>query len=155
MATKKKTATKKNEVTHQEPIVVRVQRTVRSKAENEDAKENTGVDQVNPGQDGVAEEPGTTDVDLDTIEVRPFITEPAKVSYEYGISRSLNFQTVTLGVTVEIPCYKEEVEDAIEEAKQICVRRLKKENNTLTAVLDKLVELRNKGEQKLVQQGLG
>ena len=147
-------AKKKTSTVIEKPVVVRVQRTVRTKASYEDANEKSGVDQVNSGNGDLSDDPGATETDLDTIEIRPFVTDPAQVSYNYGISRSVNFQTVSLGVTVTLPCYREEVEDAIEEAKQICVRRLKKENGTITVVLDKLVELRTKAEQGLARQGI-
>ena len=150
-----KTSKTDKKQTIEEPVVIRVQRTVRRKPNGQDADEKSGVDQIGSKQGALNETPGTTDVDLDTIEIRPFVTEPAKVTYDYGVSRSLNFQTVHIGVKVTLPCYVEEVDEALEEAKQICIRRLKSEQKTVTAVLDKLVEMRTHGEQKLAQQGLG
>jgi len=147
IAKKKSVATKR---VIEEPVTVRVLRTVRSKANREPAETQANVDTENPGDSG---KPGD-EVDLDTIEIRRFVTEPAKVSYNYGFSRSVHFQTVSIGVTVTIPCYKEEIDEAIDEAKQICIGRLKDANKQATGVLDRLIDDRIKKDQELNGRGV-
>lgn len=139
----KKSSDKQNEVIL-EPVVVRVQRTVREKANKQPANDKSTSDQEH--------EPD--DVDLDTIEIRKFVTEPAKVTYNYGISRSVQFQSVNVGVSVTIPCYKEEIEDAIAEAKDFCAKRLKVETAKVDGVLKHLVDLRVKADRELNQRGI-
>ena len=152
-ATEKKTAPKKKRKSKaalvQEPVVVRVRRTVTKKANHESSDSTATTNQENPGQDSDGAQ-----VDPETIEIRPFVTEPAKVTYSYGISRSVQFQSVNVGVSVTIPCYKEEIEDAIAEAKEICAARLKLENGKIDGVLNHLVNLRIKADQELNNRGI-
>ena len=53
-----------------------------------------------------------TDIEK-TLAVREFVTEPAVVGLTYGITINLgNFNSVRLSVSLNMPCYKEEVDDA-------------------------------------------
>jgi len=129
----------KNQSTVNEPVVVRVHRTV--KQDGDKLTQQDSVDQE--GQD-----------DPETIEVRPFITQPAVVTYKYEVTRSVRFQSATLGVQVALPCYVEEIEDGLSEAKEICKRRMKAETSKMTEVLDYLIDRRNKAEQDLNNRGM-
>lgn len=58
-------------------------------------------------------EPETTDESTDTIEVSDFVVPPARVTLELGVTINLgNFESCRLSVGVEVPCYREELDDA-------------------------------------------
>lgn len=47
------------------------------------------------------------------LTVRLFATEPAKVSVSNGLTLNLgNFESARLDVSVSVPCYREEIDDA-------------------------------------------
>lgn len=49
----------------------------------------------------------------EVISVHKFVTEPAKVTVDYGLTLNLgNYESARIGVAVSIPCYKEEIEEA-------------------------------------------
>ncbi len=149
--TKKKRTRKKKPVLIEEPVVIKVTRTVKRKLSPEDQQQiDTTTDQETPGQP----RDESTDVDLDTIEVRRFLVEPAKVNYHYTLGRNVHYQSVSVGCSVTIPCYKEEIEDALEEAKELVAARLKIENRKTGAVLDHLIEQRIKKDQELANKGV-
>jgi len=146
----KKSSSDKDEKVVEKPVTVRVFRTVRKRGE--DGKTVTaGVDQENPGQ-----EPGELgdDVDLETIEVRKFVTEPAQVRFHFDIGRNAHFQSANVGIAVTIPCYVEEIEDACAEAKEIVLRRMRPETKALDTVIDYLVNQRVKKDQELRDKGI-
>ena len=148
-APKKKRTKKKAEVI-EEPVVLKVTRTTKSKASGEAQNVGASIDQENTGQPKDED----IEIDLDTIEVRRFLVEPAKVNFHYTLGRNVLFQSVTVGCSVTIPCYKEEIEDAMEEAKQMVADRLKIENRKTGAVLDFLVDQRIKKDQELTERGI-
>jgi len=51
------------------------------------------------------------------IEVKKFITEPAKVTAGYGMTLNLgNYESARVDVGVTLPCYVEEIDEAYKEA---------------------------------------
>ena len=101
----------------QAPVILRVNRTVKVGGQDE-----------------------ATDSDVKTIEIRKFVTEPAKVRFSYPIKKSLEYQAAGIEVGVEIPCYREEVEDGLKEAASIVVTEVGKLLPEVDKVLDRLVE---------------
>jgi hypothetical protein len=134
----------------EEPVVIKVTRTVKKKYQDEEPGVSQSSDQENPGQTKDED----TEIDLDTIEVRRFLVEPAKVNYHYTLGRNVHFQSVSVGCSVTIPCYKEEIEGALVEAKEMVAARLKIENRKTGDVLGFLVEQRIKADQELSQRGV-
>jgi len=64
----------------------------------------------------------------ETIEVHHFVTEPARVGVSAGTTLNMgNYEAVRLDVSVQVPCYHEEVERAFEWAKAFAKNRLAKE----------------------------
>jgi len=62
------------------------------------------------------------------MEVRRFLTEPAKVSFEAGLTLNIgNYESARVAVCVVLPCYTEEVDDAYQYAKDWVSDRLGKE----------------------------
>lgn len=153
MAAKKKSAQKTASTSEEilEPVTVRVFRTVKKEPEPFKTEKVASGDQETPGQ-----EPGEMgdDPDLDTIEVRTFVTEPARVSFKFDVGRNLHFQSASAGVQVSIPCYVEEIEDACAEAKRIVLSRMRPEMKDLDKVLDYLVDKRTKKERELRDKGI-
>lgn len=48
------------------------------------------------------------------LEVHVFQTEPAKVSFEAGVTMNMgNYESARISVGVSVPCYKEELPDAL------------------------------------------
>lgn len=133
------------------PVKVRVFRTVKKRLDNKTTEENAKGDQENAGQKPA--EPGD-DPDFETIEVRRFVTDPARVRFHFDIGRNTHFQSTSAGIAVEIPCYVEEINDAIAEAKEIVLNRMRPEVKELNKVLDYLVEQRVKKDQELRQKGV-
>lgn len=53
------------------------------------------------------------EIEEDTLEVHSFVTAPANVSVEMGMTLNLgNFESARVTVSISVPCYKEEVEEA-------------------------------------------
>lgn len=47
------------------------------------------------------------------LEVHKFITEPAQVSFEVGVTMNMgNYESARVTVGLRVPCYKEEISDA-------------------------------------------
>ena len=134
-----------------EPVLIKVSRTVKKKYMDE------AQEVAHYGNQEAPDEPVEDvdkELDPETIEVRRFLVEPAKVNYHYSITRNVHFQSITVGCSVTIPCYKEEIEGAIAEAKEFVARRLKYENRKTGAILDYLVDQRVKKEQDLSRRGV-
>lgn len=76
------------------------------------------------------------EVKEEILEVRRFATAPAKVSYWNSAKINVgNFESLDVGVSISMPCYTEEIDDALQ------------------YVQDK-VEVRMKGEVDAVRQAL-
>lgn len=64
--------------------------------------------------------------DEEKIPVRKFETTPAKIKVGLGMTINLqNFESARVDVQVELPCYQEEVNEAIEEAKNLASKKVK------------------------------
>lgn len=64
----------------------------------------------------------------ETIQVTKFETEPAKVRVGFGLTINMgNYESARLDVSVEVPCYKEQVDDAYERAKDWVEERVQRE----------------------------
>jgi hypothetical protein len=64
----------------------------------------------------------------ETLAVRCFVTEPAKVSFEYGVTMNLgNYESARVTVQLSVPCYREEIEEAAEFAKSWVEKRIQSE----------------------------
>lgn len=63
------------------------------------------------GSGETAEEQATSETEI--ISVNKFVTEPAKVTVDYGLVMNLgNYETCRVGVAVSVPCYFEELDRA-------------------------------------------
>lgn len=133
------------------PVKVRVYRTIKKRSKDGVTEENSKVDQENPDQKPTE---GGEDPDFETIEIRRFVTDPAKVRFHFDIGRNAHFQSASAGASVEIPCYVEEIDEAFDEAKRIVLNRMRPEVKELNKVLDFLVEQRVKKDQDLNKRGI-
>jgi hypothetical protein len=86
---------------------------------------------------GEANKMPETEGDEDVIAVHKFETEPAVVSVDYTLTMNLgNYESARIGVSVHVPCYKEEIDDAYEFAQAWVEARVEKERNMVTAARD-------------------
>jgi len=71
--------------------------------------------------------------DEDVIAVHNFATMPALVTVDYHLTLNLgNFESARIGISVQVPCYKEEIDDAYEFAAAWAEERLGKERDAIT-----------------------
>lgn len=69
-----------------------------------------------------------TSTKVEKIKVRPFVTEPAYVHVKFGAwINTGDFSGVKADVGVTLPCYKEEIVDAFEQASKMADERLDQE----------------------------
>lgn len=62
------------------------------------------------------------------IEVREFGTAPAQVMVEYGLTINLgNYESARVAVSLSLPCYAEEVEDAYEFATKFVEKKVQEQ----------------------------
>lgn len=62
------------------------------------------------------------------IAVHRFLVPPAKVGFSVGLTLNMgNYESARIEVSVEVPCYKEEIDEAYEYAKHMCSTRLQEE----------------------------
>jgi hypothetical protein len=70
----------------------------------------------------------------DVIAVHKFATDPAKVAVDYALTINLgNFESAKIGVSVTVPCYVEEINQAYEFAQAWAEERVSKERDLVTA----------------------
>lgn len=68
------------------------------------------------------------------ILVQGFEVAPAHVELEGGMTLALEgFNSVTFKCSVRLPCYVEEISDAMEEAKRLVVEEVNKQHNQVLA----------------------
>lgn len=68
----------------------------------------------------------------DVIAIHKFETEPAKVSVDYALTVNLgNYESAKIGVSVTVPCYTEEIDQAYEFAQAWAEERLSKERDQI------------------------
>ena len=73
----------------------------------------------------------------DLIEVIPFVQEPAKVGMSKGLTINTgNFSSARVDVSIELPCYKEEIGYAMEQASGLVDARLGMEVEQVKAYMD-------------------
>lgn len=64
----------------------------------------------------------------DTLSVHEFVTDPATVFVEYGLTLNLgNYESARVSIGVRVPCYTEEIPEAEEWAKKWVEERLSAE----------------------------
>lgn len=69
------------------------------------------------------------------LEIHSFVTEPASVRVSLGMTVNLgNYESARIDVSLTVPCYKEEVEDAFEYAREWVEARTLKEVNAAKKV---------------------
>ena len=73
----------------------------------------------------------------DRLEVHKFVTKPASVRVAVGGTFNLgNFESLRYDVTVELPCYREEVEATYDEALAMCNERLQSEARSCRSFIE-------------------
>jgi hypothetical protein len=78
--------------------------------------------------------PTTSSESEDIIAVHKFVTDPAKVAVDYALTINLgNFESAKIGVSVTVPCYLEEMNEAYEFAQAWAEERLVKERDMITS----------------------
>ena len=70
----------------------------------------------------------------DVIAVHKFETEPATVSVDYSLTMNLgNYESARISVSVSVPCYKEEIDEAYEFARAWAEQRLESTRDVIDA----------------------
>ena len=71
---------------------------------------------------------GPETVTEEQIEIAGFVVEPARIQTDFGLTLSLGkYESARLGISVSLPCYREELDAAYEFAKQWATDRLEQE----------------------------
>ena len=82
------------------------------------------------GKTGEMPEPTETS---EAIAVHKFETAPAEVTVDYSLTINLgNFESARIGITVMVPCYKEEIDDAYEYAAAWAEQKISQERDIIT-----------------------
>lgn len=69
-------------------------------------------------------------VEDELIQVSPFLVEPAEVGCSRGITINMgNFESARVDVSVKVPCYREELDEAYEFAARFTEERLMNERD--------------------------
>lgn len=159
---KKKTASTKapetsdtpEAATIEAPVKVRVYRTVKKRHRDDEgnvvSEENQRTDDATPSQKGEAGD----NLDWETIEVRKFVTEPAKVRFNFNLSPTIHYQGASAGCSVELPCYVEEIPDALVEAEEMVLAHLRPKVKELNATVNHLIKTKVDKEKELREKGL-
>jgi len=75
---------------------------------------------------------GPVDEQDEVIAVHKFLAPPAKVGCGMGLTINMgNYESARIDVVVEVPCYKEEVDEAYTFARKFCETRVKKEAESI------------------------
>jgi len=83
---------------------------------------------------GKSKDSPPTTGDEDVIAIHKFETETAMVSVDYALTMNLgNYESARISVSVTVPCYKEEVDEAYEFAQAWAEQRLEKERNMINS----------------------
>lgn len=76
------------------------------------------------------------EVDDQNIAIRCFVTEPAEVTLEQGLTMNLgNFETAKITVGIRVPCYVEEVNDIYTLAQQWVSDRIQAERKAVLELM--------------------
>jgi len=74
---------------------------------------------------GMNKAEGPIDEETEFLEVRQFVTPPAQVGVSLGLTINMgNYESARLDVSINVPCYQEEVEGAYTFARQFVEDRL-------------------------------
>lgn len=74
----------------------------------------------------------------EVIGIHKFITEPARVGTKVGVTVNLgNFDSVRIDVWCEVPCYKEEIDEAQDFVQAWCEQRVETEKKRVVEYRDK------------------
>jgi hypothetical protein len=66
--------------------------------------------------------------DKDTIEVRRFLTEPARVTVRGGVTKALDkYEFLRVDVEITTPCYVEEIDACFDETAELVATKLDEE----------------------------
>lgn len=77
------------------------------------------------------------DSESSQISVHKFVTEPARVSVEYSLTINLgNYESARVCIGVQVPCYKEEINDAYAFAQSWVEGRVGEEKAAITGSRD-------------------
>lgn len=83
---------------------------------------------------GVAKGASSTIEDEDVISIHKFETTPAMVTVEMAMTLNLtNYEFAKIGVTVSVPCYAEEINEAYEFAQTWAEERISREREMIAA----------------------
>ena len=79
---------------------------------------------------------GQEEVTNETIEIKRFVTTPAQVDVGYGMTLNIgNYESARIDVRISVPCYREEVEDAYEYARQWAEARVQKQVQDIRSIV--------------------
>lgn len=85
-------------------------------------------------QIGSKNNPGEEVVEEDVVAVHQFVTTPAEVEVAVALTMNLgNFESARLSVSLRLPCYKEEIEEAYAYAQAFVEDRVAKERDMVNA----------------------
>jgi len=101
--------------TRVETTTIRVSRSVKSSGESEQVSEHEQI-----------------------IEVHRFATEPARVNIEVPLKKTKNYSSLGITIGVSMPCYVEEIPEALDRAYKIVNDRVQAELPEVIAGLDSL-----------------
>lgn len=87
--------------------------------------------------DGVDVDSGVSE---ETIEVQTFVTTPAMAIVSVPVKLSRQFQSIGVEVGVYLPCYKEELSDAIELAYRMVKERVAREIPLIKSGLESVTQ---------------
>ena len=74
-------------------------------------------------------EPSTKE---ETLSIQRFVTDPARVSLEMGLTLNLgNYESARISVSVSVPCYREEAHDAYNFARKWVIERVNQERDAI------------------------
>lgn len=78
------------------------------------------------------------EVTEETVEVKGFVVPPAHIEVGYGLTLNLgNYESARIDVKMNIPCYREEADDAYEHARQWAEQRIRREVAEVRALVNK------------------
>lgn len=79
--------------------------------------------------------------DEEIVEIRPFVTTPARATARLGVTMSRSYQSITVHVEYSIPEYREFIEEAGEEAAERCRQYIDSQLDDMRAFLGRLKDI--------------
>ena len=84
---------------------------------------------------GIPTGPQETKVD-ETLAIHRYVTQPATVNAEVGVTINIgNFESVRVHIGLTVPCYKEEIDDCFQYAKDFVEQKVKAESADVRATM--------------------